>query len=160
MTEDMEDNTKLLESLFEKATDYGKTSLELVKLKTVEKTTDVVTLGEVPAEFIYPKYYHKRGALCAAREGDETNPLKASSGCQFYIVEGQKHPASSLPAKYTAEQKKIYETIGGTPFLDGGYTVYGEITEGLDIIDKIANVEHDQYDRPKKDLKMTIKLID
>lgn len=113
----------------------------------------------VPAEF-NPAFIHKKGALSAARQGDNVNPAKASSGCQFYIVEGKKTPASSLPAKYTAEQKKIYETIGGTPFLDGGYTVYGEITDGLDIIDKIANVDRDQYDRPRKDIKMTIKLID
>lgn len=113
----------------------------------------------VPAEF-NPAFIHKKGALAAARQGDEINPKKASSGCQFYIVEGKKYTAASLPAKYTEEQKKIYETIGGTPFLDGGYTVYGEITEGLDIIDKIANVERDQSDRPKKDIKMTIKLIE
>jgi peptidyl-prolyl cis-trans isomerase B (cyclophilin B) len=113
----------------------------------------------VPAEF-NPALIHKKGALAAARQGDNVNPKKASSGCQFYIVEGQKHPASSLPAKYTAEQKKIYETIGGTPQLDGGYTVYGEITEGLDVIDKIANVDRDQSDRPRKDIKMTIKLTD
>jgi peptidyl-prolyl cis-trans isomerase B (cyclophilin B) len=113
----------------------------------------------VPAEFV-PSLIHKKGALAAARMGDNVNPQKASSGCQFYIVEGKKYPAAQLPGKYTDEQKKIYETIGGTPFLDGGYTVYGEITEGLDVIDKIANVERDQNDRPKKDIKMTVKLID
>ena len=113
----------------------------------------------VPAEFV-PTLIHKKGALAAARQGDNINPQKASSGCQFYIVEGKKYPAAQLPAKYTDDQKKIYETIGGTPFLDGGYTVYGEITEGLDVIDKIANVERDQNDRPRKDLKMTVKLID
>ena len=113
----------------------------------------------VPAEF-NPAFIHKKGALAAARQGDNVNPAKASSGCQFYIVEGKKCSAASLPAKYTADQKKIYETIGGTPFLDGGYTVYGEITDGLDIIDKIANVDRDQNDRPRKDLKMTIKLVE
>ncbi|MEI6884779.1 MAG: peptidylprolyl isomerase [Bacteroidota bacterium] len=113
----------------------------------------------VPAEF-NPAFIHKKGALAAARQGDNVNPAKASSGCQFYIVEGKKYPAASLPAKYTADQKKIYETIGGTPFLDGGYTVYGEITDGLDIIDKIANVDRDQNDRPRKDLKMTIKIVE
>jgi peptidyl-prolyl cis-trans isomerase B (cyclophilin B) len=65
-----------------------------------------------------------------------------------------------LSANYTVEQKKIYETIGGTPFLDMQYTVYGEITEGLDVIDKIAAVEKDASDRPLKDVKMTIKIID
>ncbi len=110
----------------------------------------------IPAEF-NPALFHKKGALAAARTN---NPQKASSASQFYIVEGKKIPASSLGAKYTDDQKKIYETIGGVSFLDGEYTVYGEITEGLDIIDKIANVERDQNDRPKKDLKMTIKLVD
>jgi len=113
----------------------------------------------IPAEF-NAAFIHKKGALAAARQGDAVNPTKASSGCQFYIVEGQKQPAAQLAAKYTDAQKKIYETIGGTPFLDGSYTVYGEITEGLDIIDKIANVERDASDRPKKDLKMTVKLVD
>ncbi|MCX6286938.1 MAG: peptidylprolyl isomerase [Bacteroidetes bacterium] len=113
----------------------------------------------VPAEF-NPKLIHKKGALAAARQGDDVNPKKASSGCQFYIVEGKKYPAASLPGKYTDEQKKIYETIGGTPQLDGSYTVYGEITEGFDVIDKIANIDRDQYDRPKKDVTMTIKLVD
>ena len=113
----------------------------------------------VPAEF-NPDFIHKKGALAAARTGDNVNPQKASSASQFYIVEGQKQQAEKLPAKYTDAQKKVYETIGGVPFLDGQYTVYGEITEGLDIIDKIANVERDQSDRPKKDLKMTIKLVE
>ena len=113
----------------------------------------------VPAEF-NPAFIHKKGALAAARTGDNVNPQKASSASQFYIVEGQKQQAEKLPAKYTDAQKKVYETIGGVPFLDGQYTVYGEITEGLDIIDKIANVERDQSDRPKKDLKMTIKLVE
>ena len=113
----------------------------------------------VPAEF-NPALIHKKGALAAARQGDEVNPKKASSGCQFYIVEGKPCPAASLPAKYTDAQKKTYETLGGVPFLDGGYTVYGEITEGLDIIDKIANVERDRSDRPKTDIKMTVKVID
>jgi cyclophilin family peptidyl-prolyl cis-trans isomerase len=113
----------------------------------------------VPAEF-NPAFIHKKGALAAARTGDNVNPQKASSASQFYIVEGQKQQSAQLPAKYTDAQKKIYETIGGTPFLDGQYTVYGEITEGLDVIDKIANVDRDQSDRPKKDLKMTIKLVE
>jgi peptidyl-prolyl cis-trans isomerase B (cyclophilin B) len=113
----------------------------------------------VPAEF-NAALIHKKGALAAARTGDEGNPKKASSASQFYIVEGKQCPASSLPAKYTDSQKKIYETLGGVPFLDGNYTVYGEITEGLDIIDKIANVERDRSDRPKTDIKMTIKLVE
>lgn len=113
----------------------------------------------VPAEF-NATLIHKKGALAAARTPDEGNPKKASSASQFYIVEGKTYAAGTLPAKYTDAQKKIYETLGGVPFLDGNYTVYGEITEGLDIIDKVANVERDRSDRPKTDLKMTIKLVE
>ncbi len=113
----------------------------------------------VPAEF-NATLIHKKGALAAARTGDEGNPKKASSASQFYIVEGKTYAAGSLPAKYTDAQKKVYETLGGVPFLDGNYTVYGEITEGLDVIDKIANVERDRADRPKKDIKMTVKLVE
>jgi cyclophilin family peptidyl-prolyl cis-trans isomerase len=117
----------------------------------------------VPAEF-NPALIHKKGALSAARMGDQVNPQKASSGSQFYIVQGQKwDPArldSQYPNKYTQAQKDVYKTIGGTPFLDGEYTVFGEITEGLDVIDKIAAVEKDKADRPVKDVKMTVTIIE
>ncbi len=113
----------------------------------------------VPAEF-NKTFIHKKGALAAARTGDQGNPTKASSGSQFYIVQGKKVPASQLGAIYTPEQKKVYETIGGVPFLDTQYTVYGEITEGLDVIDKIAAVQKDGNDRPVKDVKMTIKIVE
>jgi peptidyl-prolyl cis-trans isomerase B (cyclophilin B) len=113
----------------------------------------------VPAEF-NKTFIHKKGALAAARTGDQGNPTKASSGSQFYIVQGKKVPASQLGATYTPEQKKVYETIGGVPFLDTQYTVYGEITEGLDVIDKIAAVQKDGNDRPSKDVKMTIKIVE
>jgi cyclophilin family peptidyl-prolyl cis-trans isomerase len=114
----------------------------------------------VPAE-IDPALIHKKGALAAARQGDQVNPTKASSGSQFYIVQGRTYPASQLAGnKYTEAQKKIYETIGGTPQLDGAYTVFGEITQGLDVIDKIAAVQKDANDRPAKDIKMTIKIIE
>jgi cyclophilin family peptidyl-prolyl cis-trans isomerase len=115
----------------------------------------------VPAEF-NQALIHKKGALSAARTGDQVNPQKASSGSQFYIVQGKKQAASQLsqsPMKYTDAQKQIYETIGGTPFLDGGYTVFGEINEGLDVIDKIAAVQKDANDRPLQDVKMTIKIV-
>ena len=79
----------------------------------------------IPAEFVYPKYYHKKGALAAAREGDDTNPAKASSGCQFYIVKGKVFTNAELNAleqkrsmKFTKEQRDVYTTIGGTPHLD------------------------------------------
>lgn len=113
----------------------------------------------VPAEF-NTQFIHKKGALSAARQADQVNPTKASSGSQFYVVQGKKMSAAQLGSNYTEEQKKIYETIGGTPFLDGQYTVFGEITEGLDVIDKIAAVQKDANDRPVTDIKMTVKIIE
>ncbi|MGE5424439.1 MAG: peptidylprolyl isomerase [Syntrophothermus sp.] len=118
----------------------------------------------IDAEF-NPKFIHKKGALSAARMGDQINPNKASSGSQFYIVQGSVQSASVLDSryankKYTPAQKEIYEKIGGTPFLDGEYTVFGEITDGLDIIDKITTVDRDRNDRPNQDIKMRIKIIE
>lgn len=166
----------------------------------------------VPAEFVYPKYFHKKGALSAARQGDEVNPKKESSGCQFYIVTGkvfndstllnmeqqknqnkvteafnalaQKHmkeiykmrkandqdglyalqdtlfiQAEAEAAKqpdfhFTPEQIKAYTTVGGTLHLDGEYTVFGEVVEGMDIVDKIQQVKTDRSDRPEEDVKI------
>ena len=175
----------------------------------------------IPAEF-NPKFYHKKGALAAARQGDNVNPQKASSGCQFYIVQGNKYALGDIeamegrmnqqnkqglfqqiimrpeneglknrfianqqaqnqdsmnvlnaiaesmanaeaakipPFKYSEEQRKAYSTLGGTPHLDGGYTVFGEVIEGLDVIDKIAAVEKGANDRPKTDIRMFCKII-
>ncbi|MFH0893322.1 MAG: peptidylprolyl isomerase [Bacteroidota bacterium] len=118
---------------------------------------------KIPAEF-NPKYYHKKGALAAARDN---NPEKASSGCQFYIVQGKVYTEAELTmiesrmgVKFTDEQKKIYTTVGGAAHLDGAYTVFGEVTDGLDIVDKIAAVECDAYNRPKTDIKMTVKILE
>ena len=166
----------------------------------------------VPAEFVYPKYFHKKGALSAARQGDEVHPKKESPGCQFYIVTGkvfndstllnmeqqknqnkvteafnalaQKHmkeiykmrkandqdglyalqdtlfiQAEAEAAKqpdfhFTPEQIKAYTTVGGTPHLDGEYTVFGEVVEGMDIVDKIQQVKTDRSDRPEEDVKI------
>lgn len=161
----------------------------------------------VPAEFVYPKYFHKKGALSAARTGDEVNPEKESSASQFYIVTGkvykdaelaqmekqkegrlkqsifarlQKENSAKIKAAYqsgdkaelaiirdtlvgktemeaekrkdetklTPEQREAYKTIGGVPFLDNEYTVYGEVTEGLDVVDAIQNVKTNRQDRP------------
>ncbi|MDR1055116.1 MAG: peptidylprolyl isomerase [Prevotellaceae bacterium] len=108
----------------------------------------------IPAEF-NSTLFHKKGALAAARLGDQANPEKASSGSQFYIVQGQKFPDAKQVnpnTNYTAEQLEIYKTLGGTPHLDGGYTVFGEVIEGLNIVDKIALVQTAPGDRPIKDV--------
>ena len=166
----------------------------------------------IPAEFVYPRYFHKKGALSAARQGDNVNPQKASSGCQFYIVTGKVYGDSTLLGmerqmnqmrlnnafnalaqahmkeiyklrkagdqeglmnlqdsliaqaeaqvagepefRFTPEQVKAYTTVGGTPHLDGEYTVFGEVLEGMDIVDKIQCVKTDRNDRPEEDVKI------
>lgn len=116
----------------------------------------------IPAEF-RAEYIHKKGALAAARTN---NPEKASSGSQFYIVQGQKIPAAQLTqmggqtgVRYTPEQTQAYANLGGTPFLDMQYTVFGEVIEGLDVIDKIAAETTMPGDRPKKDIVMKVSVV-
>ncbi len=125
------------------------------------------TLGyNVPAEF-RPGLFHKRGTLCAAREGDEVNPKKESSSSQFYIVQGRVWSDADLDRmeqymnkKFTEEQRKAYTTVGGTPHLDGEYTVYGEVVEGMEVVDKIAAAKRDRFDRPLEDIRIeNIKVI-
>lgn len=166
----------------------------------------------IPAEFVFPKLYHKRGALSAARTGDEVNPNRESSGSQFYIVWGKTYKPAELKQmerqlamqqeqavfnqlvadnkakimelrrnrdraglqelqddliastkaicaekglpKLTDEQVESYTTVGGTPFLDNQYTVFGEVEEGLEIVGKIQEVETGRNDRPKDDVVM------
>jgi peptidylprolyl isomerase len=167
---------------------------------------------QIPAE-INSKYFHKKGALAAARTGDDVNPERKSSGCQFYIVQGRTYNEPTLnkieekqknqavqaevnkiskirqkemrrlqkeekrdslelikieilkqaekqadASKYSisSEKRSAYTTIGGTPHLDGAYTVFGEVVEGLNIIDSIANVKTAPGDRPIEDLKFQI----
>lgn len=119
----------------------------------------------IPFEYV-PEYFHKRGALAAARMGDDVNPEKASSGSQFYIVQGRTFSDAELDQTekrigktFTDEQREIYKTVGGTPFLDGNYTVFGEVYEGMDVVDKIAQVSRDRYDRPLENISMTVTLI-
>jgi len=120
---------------------------------------------KIPAEIV-SKYYHKKGALAAARQGDQVNPKRESSGSQFYIVQGKKLTDAELDQfsaqtgkKLTPDQRNIYKTIGGTPHLDGDYTVFGEVISGLDVIDKIASVPTGPGDKPVKDIKMTMKVL-
>ena len=125
------------------------------------------TLGyTIPAEFV-PGLYHKKGALAAARQGDQVNPKKESSSCQFYIVQGEKWNADRLKMieqrmgkSFTKEQMEVYGTLGGTPFLDGDYTVFGEVVEGLEVVDKIAAVQCGAMDRPMTDVTMKMTIIE
>lgn len=120
---------------------------------------------KVPAE-IRANHIHKKGALAAARQADFVNPEKASSGSQFYIVQGQvlseahvQMYQQRLGKVFTQEQINAYTTIGGTPHLDGEYTVFGEVVEGLDVIDKIASVKTGYQDVPVEPVTMTIEII-
>lgn len=166
----------------------------------------------IPAEFVYPRYFHKRGALSAARTGDEVNSDRESSGSQFYIVWGkiykptelkqmerqmamqQEQEVFNLLAKehreeimefrrnrdqaglqtlqeqlieetkkicrqkgkptFTTEQTEAYTTVGGTPFLDNQYTVFGEVEEGINVVERIQNRKTDRNDRPTEDVKV------
>ncbi|MCR5240178.1 MAG: peptidylprolyl isomerase [Prevotella sp.] len=133
----------------------------------------------VPAEFRLPKIFHRHGALAMAREGDERNPEMRSGACQFYIVWGRKFSDAHLDKiqerldttntvvaegdsariirggiKLTPEMREAYKTVGGTPHLDGQYTVFGEVVEGLDIVDKIQQAETDKNNRPLADIRI------
>lgn len=172
---------------------------------------------DIDAEIVYPQFFHKRGALAAARQGDEVNPDRRSSGSQFYIVTGKVYNANQLgqmekqlqmqqmqaifndlasqhrdsimamrrnrdqaglqalqdelvkkteaeaaknPVKLTDAQREAYTTVGGTPHLDGTYTVFGEVVEGMDIVAKIETTATGAQDRPKEDIKIiSMKVI-
>lgn len=141
---------------------------------TSKNAPDSVQLGSgeapgdrIPAEFNMA-YFHKRGALAAARDN---NPEKASSNCQFYIVQGKPVSDSDLNMmecqirnekplfRYTDAQRVVYNTIGGTPFLDQNYTVFGEVIKGMEVIDKIAKLPRDSNDRPLQNAMMKMKML-
>jgi cyclophilin family peptidyl-prolyl cis-trans isomerase len=116
----------------------------------------------IPAEF-RDSLFHKRGVLAAARDD---NPKKASSGCQFYIVEGKRLTDAEIDAQdkrsghTTPEwERAYYRTVGGTPHLDANYTVYGEVVAGIDMVDMIAAVKKDANDRPLVDVPMTVEVL-
>ena len=118
----------------------------------------------IPAEFS-TNIIHKKGALAAARDN---NPEKASSGSQFYIVQGRAWTDEQIDAfsrqngvRYTPQQRNIYRTIGGTPHLDMNYTVFGEVVEGMSVIDKIAAVQTNRDNRPLEDVRIiSIKVVE
>lgn len=124
-------------------------------------------MTRIPGEF-KPGLIHKKGVLAAARDN---NPEKASSACQFYLVQGRLSTDAELNQVectvrqtnpdfyYTDEQRKIYKTIGGTPFLDMNYTVFGEVEKGMEVIDKIAATPTAPGDRPLTDIRMKIELV-
>ena len=120
----------------------------------------------VPAEFV-KGLIHRKGALAAARQGDMVNPTKASSSCQFYIVQGNvwtndmlQMMSQRMGKTFDQQQIDVYTTVGGTPHLDYDYTVFGQVVEGLDVIDKIAAVNCDPAtNRPLEDVKMKISVL-
>jgi peptidyl-prolyl cis-trans isomerase B (cyclophilin B) len=119
----------------------------------------------VPAEFD-TSLFHQKGALAMARESDDVNPQKASSSTQFYIVEGKPVTDEQMDSwekrfniTIPESHRKVYRTKGGAPFLDMNYTVFGQVVDGLDVIDKIASAPKDINNRPTKDIKMKITLL-
>lgn len=140
------------------------TSRHAVKGQKLGETHEPYT---VPAEIRFPKYFHKIGALAAAREGDEVNPEKASSAWQFYVVTGRVYTDEMLKqiqdyldrstgrtVQLTDQQKDVYRQVGGAPYLDGTYTVFGEVVKGFETIDTIQWVERDEYNRPLEDVRI------
>jgi peptidyl-prolyl cis-trans isomerase B (cyclophilin B) len=127
----------------------------------------------IEPEFRLPQIYHRRGVIASARESDKVNPERRSGAAQFYIVWGKVYDdrrlasvqerldsATNGQVKLTPEMIETYKTVGGTPHLDGQYTVFGEITEGLDVVDRIQQMETDKNDRPLKDVRILhVKII-
>ena len=119
----------------------------------------------VEAEFRLPKIFHRRGMVAMAREGDRVNPERRSSACQFYIVWGkvyndarlmkvQERLDTTAHVQLTPEMQEVYKTVGGVPHLDGQYTVFGEVVEGLDVVDRIQQSATDPNDRPLEDIRI------
>ncbi len=121
----------------------------------------------IPAEFCLPQHYHVRGSVAAARRGDNVNPERRSSGSQFYIVWGQRfgtqtlnqmadrlHDETNGEVEMTEQMRESYHNIGGTPHLDGQYTVFGVVKTGLEVVEAIQGVRTDYDDRPLEDVRI------
>jgi peptidyl-prolyl cis-trans isomerase B (cyclophilin B) len=132
-----------------------------------EETGDPRYWEDIPAEIHFPTLYHKRGALAAAREGDDVNPQRRSSRTQFYIVWGRTFDDQTLDAQQQRitratggtvvlpdSIREVYKTTGGTPHLDGQYTVFGHVVSGLDVVDRIQRTATDSLDRPVEDVRI------
>jgi peptidylprolyl isomerase/peptidyl-prolyl cis-trans isomerase B (cyclophilin B) len=134
-----------------------------IAVQTEEKEPD----DRIPAEIVYPKYFHERGRLCAARQSDDVNPERASSANQFYIVTGKHYTDHELDKKekelhitLTPEQREAYKIAGGVPHLDGAYTIFGEVLKGMNVVHKIEMTATDNNDRPLKNVKIkTMKIL-
>ncbi len=121
----------------------------------------------IPAEIVYPKYFHRRGMLCAARTGDDENPERASSATQFYIVTGKFFTGMELDKMektegrtFTAEERDAYMLQGGAPHLDNKYTIFGEVVNGMKVVDKIQFVDTNDEDRPLKNISIkSMKIV-
>lgn len=140
--------------------------------KPGEAVGDTPETYTVPAEICFPKLFHHRGVLGAAREGDDVNPKRESSATQFYIVWGYKFTDGQLDkvqqrlnertdstVQLTPEVREAYKTVGGTPHLDGQYTVFGQVIQGLDIVDLIQRQPGDKNDRPLNDTRIRRALV-
>ena len=122
--------------------------------------------GYTIAAEIVPGLIHKKGALAAARQGDQMNPERRSSGSQFYIVQGRVFSPEELDMMeqqrgeaFTDLQRRTYTTVGGTPHLDNAYTVFGEVVQGLDVVERIAATPTGRNDRPQSDIPMTVEVL-
>ena len=120
---------------------------------------------KIPAEIRFPQLFHKRGSVAAAREGDKENPQRESSMCQFYIVWGKLYSGNMMDdveeriarntgelISFPQEVRDAYFQYGGTPHLDNQYTVFGEVVEGLDVVERIMRAKTDENDRPVTDI--------